>query len=195
VRAIKTTTISILAIGLLAGSAVAVTAQDDEAATDAPVGSSYFTGELISEFTPTVNGSNTEVNGRIEGRGVLFEGDAIEVSDPRVSGSLTRAGNANVHPGIGDSEIIVFQADAWLIENDAGTWSGHATGLVHGGPDGPGGEDATEISTVVLTGEGGYEGHTLYLIVDWTAEQAPAVEGAVFVGDAPPFPEVPAPTE
>lgn len=190
-RTVKTTTISILALGLLAGSAAGVLAQDDETTTDAPVGPSFFTGELISEFEPTVFGSNTEVNGRLEGRGVLFEGDAIEVSDPRVSGSLTRAGNANVHEGIGDSVVISFQADAWRIENEAGTWSGQGTGLLRSGPDGPGGEDAVEISTVVLTGEGGYEGHTLYLIVDWTAEQAPAVEGAVFVGDAPPMPGAP----
>jgi hypothetical protein len=39
-RAIKTTTISILAVGLLAGSAVGVAAQDEEANTDAPVGPS-----------------------------------------------------------------------------------------------------------------------------------------------------------
>lgn len=189
-RTVRTTTISILTVGLLAGSAVGATAQEDAAAPDAPVGPSYFTGQLISEFTPTVLGSDTVADGRIEGRGVVFEGDAIEVSDPRVSGSLTRAGNANIHRQINDSEVVIFQADAWLIENDAGTWSGHGTGLVHAGPEGPMGEDATEMSTVVLTGEGGYEGHTLYLIVDWTAEQAAAVEGAVFVGEAPPFPEM-----
>ena len=180
-RTIKTTTISILALGLLAGSALGVAAQDEEAATDAPVGPSYFTGQLVSDFEGTPFGSN----------GVLFEGDAIEVSDPRVSGSLTRAGTSNFHNDVGDSPVIAFQADAWRIENDAGTWSGQGTGLLRGGPDGPGGEDSVETSTVVLTGEGGYEGHTLYLIVDWTTDDAAAVVGAVFVGDAPTAPELP----
>ena len=180
-RAIKTTTISILALGLLAGSVVGVTAQDEEATTDAPVGPSYFTGQLASDFEATPFGSN----------GVLFEGDVIEVSDPRVSGSLTRAGTSNFHNDVGDSPVIALQADAWRIENDAGTWSGQGTGLLRGGPDGPGGEDSVETSTVVLTGEGGYEGHTLYLIVDWTTDDAAAVVGAVFVGDAPTAPELP----
>jgi hypothetical protein len=175
VRAIKT--ITILAIGLLAGSAVGAAAQDEEANTDAPVGPSYFTGQLVSDF-----------DGKPYGSGVLFEGDAIEVSDPRVSGSLTRAGTANFHEDVGDSTVISFQADAWRIENDAGTWSGQGTGLLRVGPDGP---PSVETSTVVLTGEGGYEGHTLYLIVDWTAGDAAAVVGAVFVGDAPTAPELP----
>lgn len=177
-RAIKTTTISILAVGLLAGSAVGAAAQDEEANTDAPVGPSYFTGQLVSDF-----------DGKPYGSGVLFEGDAIEVSDPRVSGSLTRAGTANFVNDVGDSAIIAYQADAWRIENDAGTWSGEGTGLLRAGPDGP---PSVETSTVVLTGEGGYEGHTLYLIVDWTAGDAAAAVGAVFVGDAPTAPELPA---
>ena len=176
-RTIRTTTISILAVGLLAGSAVGVAAQDDEAATDAPIGPSYFTGQLVSDFDGTPFGSN----------GVLFEGDVIEVSDPRVSGSLTRAGTANFHEDVGDSAVISFQADAWRIENDAGTWSGQGTGLLRVGSDGP---PSVETSTVVLTGEGGHEGHTLYLIVDWTAGDAAAVVGAVFVGDAPTAPEL-----
>ena len=178
-RGIRNTTIAIFALGLLAGSAVGVAAQDEEATTDAPIGPSYFTGQLVSDFEGTPFGSS----------GVLFEGDAIEVSDPRVSGSLTRAGTANFVNDVGDSAIIAFQADAWRIENDAGTWSGQGTGLLRVGPDGP---PSVETSTVVLTGEGGYEGHTLYLIVDWTTDDAAAVVGAVFVGEAPTAPELPA---
>jgi hypothetical protein len=178
-RGIRNTTIAILALGLLAGPAVGVGAQDEEATTDAPVGPSYFTGQVFSDFEGTPFGSN----------GVLFEGDAIEVSDPRVSGSLTRAGTANFVNDVGDSAVISFQAGAWRIENDAGTWSGQGTGLLRVGPDGP---PSVETSTVVLTGEGGYEGHTAYLIVDWATDDAAAVVGAVLVGDAPTAPELPA---
>ena len=181
-RAIRTTTISILTLGLLAGSAAGVAAQDDETATDAPVGPSYFTGQLVSDFEGKPFGSN----------GVLFEGDAIEVSDPRVSGTLTRAGTATFHNQVGDSAVIAFQADAWRIENDAGTWAGEGTGLLRVGPDGPTEGPTTETSTVVLTGEGGYAGHTLYLSVDWTTDDAATVVGAVFVGEAPTAPELPA---
>ena len=50
---------------------------------------------------------------------------------------------------------------------------------------------ASEVK-VVLTGEGGYAGHTLYLSVDWTTDDAATVVGAVFVGEAPTAPELPA---
>jgi hypothetical protein len=155
---------------------------------------SYFTGELIWEGAPpTVMGEELEtvVDGVSQYRGTLAEGDAIEVSDPRVSGPLTVTLNADVHQ-IGDSELIMFRTLGWRIENDGGAWSGQGTALVHGGDTV---DDSTEISTVVLTGEGDYEGHTLYLIVDSGGDGPFPVEGAVFVGEAPPFPEPPAPTE
>ena len=49
-------------------------------------------------------------------------------------------------------------------------------------------DEETHFSTVVLTGEDAYEGLTAYISVDWTEEPV-AVEGAVFVGEAPPRPE------
>ncbi len=155
------------------------------AAIAARVGSSYFTGEMTLEGMSLVaEPEDTVVDGVRQSRGALAEGAAIEASDPRVSGSLTMALNDDNH------EVAQFRTLAWRIENDAGAWSGQGTELVHG--DATGGSGT---STLVLTGEGAYEGHTLYLIMDASGEPPFSVEGAVFVGEAPPFPEVPAPAE
>ena len=155
------------------------------AAIEARAGSSYFTGEMTLEGMSIVaEPEDTVVDGVRQSRGALAEGAAIEASDPRVSGSLAMALNDDAH------ELAQFRTLAWRIENDAGAWSGQGTELVHG--DATGGSGT---STLVLTGEGGYEGHTLYLIMDASGEPPFPIEGAVFVGEAPPFPEVPAPAE
>ena len=52
-------------------------------------------------------------------------------------------------------------------------------------------DETTDFGTVLFTGEGGYEGLSAYLLGDWTEEPV-AVEGAVFPGEMPPFPEFPA---
>ena len=50
----------------------------------------------------------------------------------------------------------------------------------------------------MLTGEGDYQGLSAYLMVDWSTwseDTLPIVDGAVFPGEAPPFPEVPSSVE
>ena len=187
-RVIKTTTISVLTIGLLAGSAVGVAAQDEEAAAEDPTGASYFTGQLDTEGGEvTAEPVETIVDGILEGRGVVIENEAIETSDPRVTGSLSRVLNANIH-NVGEFEQVLFETNAWRIENDGGAWSGQGSALIHGAA-GLADDERTDFDTVVLTGEGGYDGLTAYILADWT-EDPPVIEGAVFPGEAPPFPEM-----
>ena len=190
-RAIKTSIISILAIGLLAGSAVGVAAQEEEAAAEPAVGSSYFTGVFHHGGANSGQPTETVVDGVMEVRGWGFEGNGIETSDPRMTGSVTRNGNTDIHK-LGDSEDVGFEAVAWRIKNDDGSWSGQGSTLTRGGRDVPR-DEATYFETIVLTGEGAYEGLTAYVLVDWTALPI-AVEGAIFVGEAPPLPEA-APAE
>ena len=184
VRAINTSVISVLAIGLLAGSAVGVAAQDDESAAEEPTGASFFTGSLLTEGEDLVaEPVETVVDGVLEGRGLAIEGVIIETSDPRVSGSLSRVLNANIYK-VGEFEDVLFETTAWRIENDGGSWSGQGSALVHGGAE-ISEDEATNLDTIVLTGEDGYEGLTAYVLADWT-EDPVAVEGAVLVGEAPP---------
>ena len=186
-RAINTSVVSILAIGLLAGAAVGVAAQDEEAASEEPTGASFFTGQLIPDGEVVAEPEENVVDGVLQGRGFVVEGDVFEVSDPRVSGSLSRALNASIQK-VGDFEDIIFQSAAWRIENDDGAWSGQGTALVHVGAE-IAQDESTDFDTVVLTGEGAYEGLTAYVHADWTEEPV-AVEGAVFAGEAPPLAEL-----
>jgi len=87
VRTTKTGVIAILAIGLLAGSTVGVTAQEEEAAAVQPTGSAYFTGTLIAEGDVVAEPDENIVDGILEGRGWTVENEAIETSDARLTGS------------------------------------------------------------------------------------------------------------
>jgi len=183
VRAIRTTTISILAVGLLAGSAVGVSAQDEEAAADVPAGSSYFTGTYTPVGTPVAGGSvTTGPDGLTQMLGEVYAGETIETSDPRVSGSLSRVVNrAEARPGLWPA------AEAWRLENEGGSWTGQGTSLVHSVE----GIKPSSWVTMVLSGEGVYEGLTAVVLVDRI--QVPhAVEGAVIAGEPVPVPEPPA---
>jgi hypothetical protein len=188
VRAIKTSIVSILAIGLLAGSAVGVVAQDEEAAaepsTPAKVAGTINgeAGDLVQEPTETV------VDGALEIRGGIVEGDRFEMDDPRVTGTVTLAFNVDVHKE-SDFVDVVAGSLALRIETEAGSWSGQGTGVFHGGGTIPQ-EEVFNLDTWLLTGAGAYEGLSATLIVDPT-EDPPTVEGVIFAGEMPPVPELP----
>jgi len=185
VRAIKTTTIFILAVGLLAGSAVGVTAQEED-----PAGAAYFTGTIGES---TVVGEPTEgvVDGVLEVRGLEREGP-IETTDPRLTGSLSRVIDLDVHPVDDFAEVVLFTVQH-RIENEDGSWSGTGTGVAHGGPGAPE-EEALDFDTVLLTGDGAYEGLSAFLLADFAPEIGADIKGVIFPGQMPE-PAVAAPAE
>ena len=166
-RAIKTTTISILAIGLLAGSAVGVAAQDEETAAGA------------TSFTGSVSGG---------------EGVDVETTDPRLTGSVLQAQNTDIHSVSDRDQFVAPRSVNWRIENEGGAWTGQGYELHGWGADDPH-QEAFGVTVLMLTGEGDYEGLSAYLMVDYSGAEVtlPTVDGAVFPGEAPPFPEVPEP--
>jgi hypothetical protein len=188
VKGLKPTLVSAVAIGLLAGSTIGVAAQKDEAAaeptTPAKVTGTYTPqGDVVQEPTETV------VDGILEGRDWIVEAETIEMDDPRLSGSVTRMLNANVHK-VNDFEDVVLETSFHRIENEAGSRSGQGTALVHGGAE-ISQDEATNLDTVMLTGEGAFVGLSAYLVFDWT-EDPITVEGVAFAGGMPPFPVLPA---
>ncbi len=165
-RAIRTTTISILALGLLAGSAVGVTAQeaDSPAAVD---GSISVDGEACTE---------TDV-----GNECPF---VIEASDQRLSGDGVLRGASVVFQGFEDGAgVMVIVNQSIRVENADGAWSG-------GGPlfavPTTEGAFGTDQPTWVLAGEGGYDGLTALLRVDLGLEAD--FGGVIFEGDLPAAP-------
>jgi len=189
VRAIKTSVISILAIGLLAGSAVGVAAQEEEAAAEPTTptkvaGTIEGGGDVVQEPTETV------VDGVLEVRDFVLVGDALEMDDPRLTGSISVTFSADVHK-VNDFEDVVLETVEMRIDNDDGSWTGQGTSLLHDGAEIPD-EDAINLGTLPMTGSGAYEGLSAYLFTDFT-EDPPTVEGVIYEGELPPFPELPAP--
>jgi hypothetical protein len=176
VRAIRTTTISILTLGLLAGSAVGVTAQDEATWL---IGTSRI-------LNVTDWGVKTEIeggNGSTELRGQVYEG-AIESSDPRFEGTLTGTLNEDAHPVSGSNDPVQAQWGAERIENDGGAWDCTWSG----------GEIQFGLFQRMkwCVGVDGYEGQAARLLSTQGGGQ-PTVEwaGVTWYGDLPPMPIAP----
>jgi hypothetical protein len=195
VRAIKTTTISILALGLLSGSTVVVAAQDEEA-VDMPTGPATFSGTYEGSWPPVVELTETIVDGVEQYRDEVLAG-SIETTDPRLTGSVLNAQNTDVHRVSGRDQYVAPRAVNYRIENEGGAWTGQGYELHGWGADDPH-QEPGGATVLMLTGEGDYEGLSAYLLVDWSTwseTTLPTVDGAVFPGEAPPFPEVPSAVE
>ncbi len=154
-RPIRTTTISILALGLLAGSAIGALAQDEESASSVTTvtGTSNWIDNIdegTDSETPDGFGANA---GSVNTFRFFFP------SDPRLTGYATVTSNSVV-TDVGES-FAVLSADTYELSNDGGSWLGESTGF--GSPEFESGR------TVILVGQDGYEGLTAYLHgeLDW----------------------------
>jgi hypothetical protein len=185
VRSIRSTTISILAAGLLAGSAVAVAAQDEEYPPLV-----YFTGSLGDPgrfVEPDVIAG--DLGWKM--RGLEVYDVPFEVSDPRLSGNLSGFGQGNGGGPFGDEGGFVnFDSYSMRIDNDGGAWVGD--GGYFWVTDGE--EAQVDIYTMSFTGTGGYEGLWAYAFVDQQAD--PSIRGIITSLEPAPVPDpVPAPAE
>jgi S-formylglutathione hydrolase FrmB len=151
-----------IAIGLLAGSTVAVAAQGE--ADIEPVEPVPFTARFVPG--PEVRAQTVEeVDGRREHRDVAWA-PTVTASDPRLEGTLTFSADEDRYEG--ESGTFTVGHGTYRIENAAGAWQGSQLYLEASAPE----FDAAVESfhgPVVLSGEGAYEG--LYavfeLVADW----------------------------
>ncbi len=171
VRAIKTTTISILAVGLLAGSAVGVAAQDED-----PMAPSTFTVQRSGEPEVTTDPS-----------GAIIVVGPVEATDQRASGTLTEvAVGAMVDVADGDSGRI--SSDAVRLVNDGGSWVGSNRGFLTFSSD----EQPPTVQFLgELVGEGGYEGLTMFFAQTGDAAAIRWLGVIVPTDDIPAVPELP----
>ena len=168
-KTIRTITTSILALGLLAGSAVGVAAQPPEGEA------AYVTGTIAIS-----SGECTE--GEEWNECPL----SLDASDSRLSGEGTvrNAGSAIQS----DDEFVVLVDMSLRVANDEGAWTGG--GLLYALPANA---DAVGVDepTWVLSGEGAYDGLTAVLRADLGPDGSFA---GVIVGAEPPAaPAVPEP--
>ena len=163
-RDIKVGVVSIIAIGLLAGSAVSVGAQDADPPTK-------FTARFVPSSSVR-SGTAETIGGHVEQRGSAWAPLIKDMSDPRLDGRLTYSSNVDWYTGA-DGQVSLGTA-TYRIETDDGAWEGSTPFLD---------ADDSPTSTVVLTGEDAYEGLYAVMGTDW--------DGIVgFIFTAPP-PEVP----
>ena len=170
-RTIKTTTSSILALGLLAGSAVGVAAQDEAGMEPVAVTgrATFVEGELVEpEFSETPDGN-------FAGNGLVVV-HIWDTDDPRLNGEATRTVNFRT-----DSNFTtVIESEAMVLTNDGGSWVGDGWGY---GAAGDGG------GISALSGRGGYEGLTAIVAHGPNAGTGWTLEGIIFPSERPEVPE------
>jgi len=174
----RTTLITVIAIGLLAGSAIGVAAQETE--TEAP---SEFTATWDSNFgSPALRSAVEEGSDPVHSRGYANHPRIIETTgDPRFEGEVTLVVNHDRYPS--DGAPRVFNT-TFSVENDEGTWRGvPQLSLRFSDAEASG-------ATQLFIGEGGYAGS--YALVDIQRDQAGqgwTLRGVIFEGEPPPAPE------
>ena len=158
VRTIRTISISILALGLLAGTAAGVAAQDEldeltaHFGTTDPMGATILTLELgdAAEFTED------------EATGIITTtGRPVEATDVRATGSLTLVDDYGVAASgpEEDSGIDVISTAA-VLENEEGSWVGTGRAVGAATPD----SERFGSELWELQGRGGYAGLTLFVV-------------------------------
>lgn len=181
--------IASLTIGLLLTSVVTVAAQEDTD-VDELTATSWVSGTAGDARQTTQGTDSPQGGGFIEHRGYIFGDSAIDTDDPRLNGSMTVVANGDeryLSGTAGSGELTDIQGLGVRITNDEGGWSGQGTALIHGN----GSTLTTDLDTIILAGQGAYEGLTAYLIIDNTSTPR-TVEGTIFEGQITPLPEPPA---
>ena len=178
-HAIKTTSISILALGLLAGSAVGVTAQDGPDMEAAEVTGRAF---MLAE--------RRDVGGDFiffDPPGGKIHSGAVDgtwsTSDPRLNGLVTRTVTWHWDP----ASDTVLDSHTYELTNDGGSWVGEGNGYL---TDLRG--DPRSVRWVTLTGRDGYEGLSAMVVLETADVLQPAaldLRGVIFPGEVLEIPE------
>jgi hypothetical protein len=162
-------------IAVLAISVSSVTAQSPSPGLDssqpAPFAGRIGFGDQVR------SGPMALVDGRTESRGDVWAQPVLSMSDPRLDGDVLISWQTDVYAGAGGT-LHTLGTGTWRIETADGVWEGSYTRLED--------EGISDNNTVVLVGQGAYEG----LIAVW--EQTIDASGWDIVGAI--FPSGPPPT-
>jgi hypothetical protein len=108
-----------------------------------------------------------------------------ETSDPRLTGDVTAAWNADVYRR-DDGEYTALAAGIYDLRNDGGSWHCEYADALKQGPAEE--TDGLNDKTATCIGADGYDGLTAVLFFRW-AGNSTSIEGLLFGGDVPPLPE------
>jgi hypothetical protein len=172
VKGLKPTLISVIAMGLLAGSAVGVAAQDED-----PMAPSTFTGEGTEEPAFSTDPET----------GLTIAVATFEATDSRASGTWTQVEDPAVVEGDDGRQYQVGRVAVRLV-NDGGSWVGTHQGFIVS-PLAEGPPSVGFFSE--MAGEDGYEGLSLFLVDTFTSDGPIKMGVIVPSGAVHPFPEPP----
>lgn len=177
-RTIRTITTSLLAVGLLTGSAAGVAAQDEGGE---PVSTS-FTGKFTSQSDVISEGTSTRSPDGLELTTDIVVVQSMVSSDPRLTGAVTATLTYLIDTNVViDHTANILATGTYELANDGGSWLGEATNF--------GNTDlGVNSQTIIFEGRGGYEGLTAYAVVDWR-DFAGEYVGTVFPAAMPEVPE------
>jgi len=142
VKGLKPTLVTVIAIGLLTGSAVGVAAQDEVEAPVEFTAKWAFGGAVRPQTSESVDGV------AMTSGGAWRPGVITQASDPRLQGTLTIAANNIRYSAAG----VTVWHEAFRIENDEGAWQQMPSIDISTG------DGDLNTTTGVLVGEGGYAG-------------------------------------
>ena len=173
-KRLKSTLVGSIVIGLEAGSAVAVAAQDSDS------GVTFVSGSMI-ETVEAARGEFIEENG--VGHLVADRNEqTIEWTDPRLLSRRVVSSNADIYQP-SEPGAVPFSSTV-LLEGDDGSWTGTAVGYFEGG-------FGDFVGRNVLVGHGAYDGLTASLYESYSEGPGSpmAWEGIIFEGEMPPMPD------
>lgn len=171
----RTPLIAAIVTGLLAGSGLAVAAQETERASPIEV-----SGTRGDEAAERCQGGDREArDGYIHEYGYTCTEASWTMSDPRLEGEVTTKFSVDFYSG--EFADLNIGSSAFSIENDEGAWRER---FQLGGGFPWGSESAQGFS--VLDGEGAYEGLLAVLEV---GDGEGGIRGFIFDGEFPPPPD------
>lgn len=171
----------VLAIALVAGSAIAAEAQDAgaEAAENVPFTMSF------SWRDPSVRSAVTRTeDGITKSIGDCWAPVIVAPSDPRMDGTLEYCGSEHVYGDDRDADTVIW-TETYRITNQEGAWQGSSLGAAWEDP----GSERIEAGgdPLLMVGEGAYDGlYAALTFVDAWSD----IRGVIFDG-APPADAVP----
>jgi hypothetical protein len=196
VKKFRTPLVAVIAIGLLAGSAVGVAGQEaDETTSEPPV---EVTGTVRLDASGcSREGLGGEATTTTPMRQRFTCRTTTEMSDPRLAGAVTVIYENWLYDGTGlpvfegcaedpgcEEPSLFLESGALSIENADGTWRGRPTlNPFVGFP----GSDEPATQLMLLDGEDGYEG--LVALLEFTGTSPASVHGFIIDGGFPPDPE------
>ena len=172
-RPLRLSLIGTVIVTLLGGFSGVVSAQADSADPMAPATASI---EIASSQEISPGMMRMDVPGIVYTDGVHHE-HVWEATDPRLSGAVTYRGNWMGFPEV----PMQVESATYEVANEGGRWFGAATAQA--------GPSLGNNDTILLRGEGGYEGLMAYILIDGTTTYPPRIYAAVFPGEMPPTPE------